>query len=177
VIYSIASAASRASVRLAESQVGSMRQDFLAEHGKYDVIVFGLLDSHTGSPLRNMAVNNYVYHEESFRRCTGDMLNPAAFLVLNSMREPWTWMGGLLYNAAAIVGRARVYLLCRPKPLNGGLFAGRCSGSHSGRLGKGQEAQTLHCEKPCPAFPLHHPSAASRQMTALCVMRLLSVPE
>ena len=61
---------------------------------KYDVIVFGLLDSHTQfSDYSNMRVDNYVYTEEAFRRARS-LLKPNGILVVKfEVRAPWTWMG------------------------------------------------------------------------------------
>ncbi len=61
---------------------------------KYDVIVFGLLDSHTQfSSYSNMRIDNYVYTEESLGEAKRH-LNPSGVLVLRfEVRPPWTWMG------------------------------------------------------------------------------------
>lgn len=61
---------------------------------KYDVIVFGLLDSHTQfSGYSNMRIDNYVYTEESFREAKR-LLKPSGVLVLKfEVRPPWTWIG------------------------------------------------------------------------------------
>jgi len=56
-----------------------LRQD----HEKYDMIVFGLLDSHTGfSGYSNVRVDNYVYTEESFRDARR-LLKPDGILYLS----------------------------------------------------------------------------------------------
>ena len=62
--------------------------------GKYDVIMFGLLDSHTQfSDFSNMRIDNYVYTEESFRDARR-LLKPGGILVLKfEVRAPWTWLG------------------------------------------------------------------------------------
>lgn len=67
-------------------------------HDKYDVIIFGLLDSHTEfSGYSNMRVDNYVYTEESFRDAS-QLLNPDGILVLKfEVRQPWTWIGQRFY--------------------------------------------------------------------------------
>ncbi|MGA3370213.1 MAG: hypothetical protein ABSC48_00460 [Terracidiphilus sp.] len=67
-------------------------------HDKYDVIIFGLLDSHTEfSGYSNMRVDNYVYTEESFRDAR-QLLNPDGILVLKfEVRQPWTWIGQRFY--------------------------------------------------------------------------------
>ena len=66
---------------------------------KYDVIIFGLLDSHTEfSGYSNMRVDNYVYTEESFRDAKR-LLNKDGILVLKfEVRQPWTWIGQRFYT-------------------------------------------------------------------------------
>ena len=61
---------------------------------KYDVVIFGLLDSHTQfSGYSNMRIDNYVYTEESLREAKR-LLNPSGVLVVRfEVRPPWTWMG------------------------------------------------------------------------------------
>jgi spermidine synthase len=70
-------------------------RNFLRQnHSKYDVIVFGLLDSHTEfSGYSNMRVDNYVYTEQSFLDAQ-KLLSDDGILVLKFyVRRPWTWMG------------------------------------------------------------------------------------
>lgn len=69
---------------------------------KYDVIVFGLLDSHTEfSGYSNMRVDNYVYTEQSFRDAR-QLLSPDGILVLKfEVRQPWTWIGQRFYTMLA----------------------------------------------------------------------------
>ncbi len=66
---------------------------------QYDVIVFGLLDSHTQfSGYSNMRIDNYVYTEESFREAQR-LLKPTGVLILKfEVRPPWTWMGERFYS-------------------------------------------------------------------------------
>jgi SAM-dependent methyltransferase len=61
---------------------------------RYDVVMFGLLDSHTQfSDFSNMRIDNYVYTEESFQEARR-LLKPGGILVLKfEVRAPWTWMG------------------------------------------------------------------------------------
>jgi SAM-dependent methyltransferase len=68
-------------------------------HDKYDVIIFGLLDSHTEfSGYSNMRVDNYVYTEESFQDARR-LLNPDGILVLKfEVRQPWSWIGQRFYT-------------------------------------------------------------------------------
>ena len=65
---------------------------------KYDVIAFGLLDSHTQfSDFSNMRVDNYVYTQESFRQARR-LLKPNGVLMLKfEVRDPWLWMGQRFY--------------------------------------------------------------------------------
>ncbi len=66
---------------------------------KYDVIIFGLLDSHTqASSYSNMRLDNYVYTEESFRDAKA-LLKPTGVLVLKfELRGAWTWIGERFYS-------------------------------------------------------------------------------
>ena len=65
---------------------------------KYDVVIFGLLDSHTqSSSYSNMRLDNYVYTEEAFREAK-NLLKPTGVLVLKfELRGAWTWMGERFY--------------------------------------------------------------------------------
>jgi hypothetical protein len=77
---------------------------------RYDVIVFGLLDSHTQfSDFTNMRVDNYVYTEESFRQAKA-LLKPDGVLMLKfEVRDPWLWMGQRFYAMLArVFGQAPV---------------------------------------------------------------------
>jgi len=78
--------------------VNDARNFFLDTDERYDVIVFGLLDSHTQfSGYTNMRVDNYVYTEESLQRARA-LLAPGGLLVLKfEVREPWTWLGNRLH--------------------------------------------------------------------------------
>jgi spermidine synthase len=66
---------------------------------KYDVVVFGLLDSHTqSSSYSNMRLDNYVYTEEAFREAKG-LLKPTGVLIVKfEVRDAWTWMGERFYS-------------------------------------------------------------------------------
>ncbi len=65
---------------------------------KYDVVIFGLLDSHTqSSSYSNMRLDNYVYTEEAFREAK-NLLKPTGVLILKfELRGAWSWMGGRFY--------------------------------------------------------------------------------
>jgi spermidine synthase len=61
---------------------------------KYDVIMFGLLDSHTQfSDYSNMRIDNYVYTEEAFRQARSLLKLNGILVVKFEVRAPWTWMG------------------------------------------------------------------------------------
>ena len=64
----------------------------------YDVIIFGLLDSHTqSSGYTNMRIDNYVYTEQSLAEARR-LLKPSGVLVVRFyVRPPWTWMGQRFY--------------------------------------------------------------------------------
>jgi spermidine synthase len=66
---------------------------------RYDAIVFGLLDSHTGfSGYSNMRIDNYVYTEESLREAKR-LLKPSGVLIVKfEVRGQWTWMGQRFYS-------------------------------------------------------------------------------
>jgi len=66
---------------------------------KYDVIIFGLLDSHTQfSSYSNMRIDNYVYTEQSLREAKG-LLKPSGVLVVRFfVVPPWGWMGQRFYT-------------------------------------------------------------------------------
>ena len=67
-------------------------------HEKYDVIIFGLLDSHTEfSGYSNMRVDNYVYTQESFRDAKRLLNNNGVLILKFEVREPWTWIGQRFY--------------------------------------------------------------------------------
>jgi spermidine synthase len=75
-------------------------RNFLRQnHDKYDVIIFGLLDSHTEfSGYSNMRVDNYVYTQQSFLDAK-QLLSPNGILVLKfEVRQPWTWIGQRFYS-------------------------------------------------------------------------------
>lgn len=72
---------------------------FLRSTGKkYDLILFGLLDSHTQfSDFSNMRIDNYVYTEGSFQEARR-LLKPDGIMVVKfEVRNPWTWVGQRFY--------------------------------------------------------------------------------
>lgn len=77
---------------------------------RYDLIVFGLLDSHSqSSSLSNLRIDNYVYTKESFENARR-LLTPSGVLVLKfEVRAPHTWMGQRFYTMLSdIFGRPPV---------------------------------------------------------------------
>ena len=66
---------------------------------RYDLIVFGLLDSHSqSSSLSNMRIDNYVYTRESFENAKR-LLKPSGVLVLKfEVAEPHVWMGQRFFS-------------------------------------------------------------------------------
>ncbi|MBI3669206.1 MAG: hypothetical protein HY237_05445 [Acidobacteria bacterium] len=83
---------------------------------KYDVIIFGMLDSHTQfSGYSNMRIDNYVYTEEAFREAT-NLLKPSGVLVVKfAVVEPWTWMGERFYAMLGhLFGKPPVVFYARP---------------------------------------------------------------
>jgi len=68
-------------------------------NNRYDLIVFGLLDSHSqSSSLSNMRINNYVYTRESFENAKR-LLKPSGVLVLKfEIHAPHAWMGQRFYS-------------------------------------------------------------------------------
>jgi spermidine synthase len=90
-------------------------------HQKYDVILFGLLDSFTNySNFSNMRIDNYVYTEQAFQEARR-LLTPHGVLVLKfEVRAPWTWMGDRFYSTLAqVFGRPPVVFY---RPRYGALF-------------------------------------------------------
>ena len=65
---------------------------------KYDIVIFGLLDSHTqSSSYSNMRLDNYVYTQEAFGEAKA-LLKPTGVLVLKfEVRPASTWMGERFY--------------------------------------------------------------------------------
>jgi SAM-dependent methyltransferase len=66
---------------------------------QYDLILFGLLDSHTQfSDFSNMRIDNYVYTEGSFQEARR-LLKPSGIMVVKfEVRTPWTWVGQRFYT-------------------------------------------------------------------------------
>jgi spermidine synthase len=66
---------------------------------RYDLVVFGLLDSQTQfSGYSNMRIDNYVYTKESFQDVKR-LLKPSGVLIVKfEVHAPWTWMGQRFYS-------------------------------------------------------------------------------
>ena len=57
---------------------------------QYDLILFGLLDSHTQlSDYANMRIDNFVYTEESFREAKAHLKPDGVLFVKFEVRRPW----------------------------------------------------------------------------------------
>jgi len=139
--------------------INDARKFLRQNHEKYDVIVFGLLDSHTTfSGYSNMRVDNYVYTEESFRDARR-LLKPDGILVLKfEVREHWAWMGQRFYAMLGnIFGRDPITYFAPQMGVNGRLFRATVFlESNSQRLlEKAAEPQlsAFVTSRP-PAFPL-----------------------
>ena len=124
---------------------------------KYDVVLFGLLDSHTEfSGYSNVRVDNYVYTEQSFREAQR-LLAPGGILVLKfEVRAPWTWMGQRFYSMlGGIFGHAPVayYVPVTGDLLNASVFIE----SNSPQLWQSaaQPAQADFLAAHPPIFDLH----------------------
>ncbi|HTK84765.1 MAG TPA: hypothetical protein VL625_06730 [Patescibacteria group bacterium] len=77
---------------------------------RYDVIIFGLLDSHTGySGYSNLRVDNYVYTKDAFAQARR-LLKPDGILALKfEVRPPWLWIGQRFYRTLSeVFGREPV---------------------------------------------------------------------
>jgi hypothetical protein len=89
----------------------------------YDVIIFGLLDSHTqSSSYTNMRIDNYVYTEQSLGEAKR-LLKPSGVLVVRFfVHPPWTWMGQRFYTMFNDVFERAPITFYRPQV--GGLLEG-----------------------------------------------------
>lgn len=66
---------------------------------KYDVVIFGLLDSHTEfSGYSNMRVDNYVYTEQAFSDAKRLLNNDGILILKFEVTGPWRWMGQRFYS-------------------------------------------------------------------------------
>ena len=82
--------------------IDDARAFFKTTRKKYDVIVFGLLDSHTlSSNYNNMRLDHYVYTEESFREAAHLLREDGVMSVAFQVPRPWIGkrIHGLLQEA------------------------------------------------------------------------------
>jgi len=128
---------------------------------KYDVVLFGLLDSHTQfSDFSNMRLDNYVYTEEAFHEA-GRLLKTHGILVMKfEVRTPWTWMGQRFYvMLSRVFGRAPIVFYA---PRLGNLIEGTVfvisKDSDLWARGSVPPLSTLISDSP-PHFPLSVDSA------------------
>lgn len=74
------------------------RAFFRQTEGRYDLIIFGFLDSHTMfSSLSSLRLDNYVYTVESLREALGH-LTPRGIIALSFTTDAGEWIGQRLYN-------------------------------------------------------------------------------
>jgi spermidine synthase len=129
---------------------------------RYDLILFGLLDSHTQySSLSSMRIDNYVYTQEAFAEARR-LLKPDGILVLKfEVRPQFEWLGQRFYGELnKVFGRAplvyyspQIYAL-----LPATIFVT----SKSNALWKKAEDRELAAflTEHLPRFPLNQDSAA-----------------
>jgi spermidine synthase len=132
-------------------------RNFLRQsHDKYDVILFGLLDSHTEfSGYSNVRVDNYVYTEQSFLDAK-QLLGKDGILVLKfEVRSPWTWMGQRFYGMLAGIfphPPVTYYSESVGALLHGTVFIESNDPSLWEKSAAAQQASFVHTHP--PAFPL-----------------------
>jgi len=132
---------------------------------RYDVIVFGLLDSHTEfSGYSNMRIDNYVYTEESLREAKR-LLTPSGVLIVKfEVRAPWTWMGQRFYSMFdRLFGRPPVTFFA---PATGALLSATefVASNDSGAWDRAAEPQFAEMVKKHPpsfSLDLHQAPAAT----------------
>ncbi len=74
------------------------RAFFRQTQGRYDLIIFGFLDSHTMfSSLSSLRLDNYVYTVESLREAIGH-LTPRGILALSFTTDAGEWIAERLFN-------------------------------------------------------------------------------
>ena len=74
------------------------RAFFRQMQGRYDLIIFGFLDSHTMfSSLSSLRLDNYVYTVESLREAIGH-LTPRGMITLSFTTDAGAWIAERLYN-------------------------------------------------------------------------------
>ena len=58
-------------------------------HGTYDLILFGLLDSHTLADYSNMRIDNFVYTKESFQEAKALLAPDGVLFIKFQVARPW----------------------------------------------------------------------------------------
>jgi spermidine synthase len=58
-------------------------------HGTYDLVLFGLLDSHTLTDYSNMRIDNFVYTKESFQEAKSLLAPDGVLFVKFQVNRPW----------------------------------------------------------------------------------------
>ncbi|HLW85305.1 MAG TPA: hypothetical protein VKR60_08840 [Candidatus Sulfotelmatobacter sp.] len=88
---------------------------------RYDLVLFGLLDSHTQqSEYANMRIDNYVYTEESLRRAR-ELLSPNGVLFLKFQVDR-DWLGRRLYGLLSrVFGKPPLIFVAEPSYGAGGV--------------------------------------------------------
>jgi MFS family permease len=107
---------STVTVHLADARAFMKRTD-----KRYDLVLFGLLDSHTQqSEYANMRIDNYVYTEESMREARG-LLSPNGVLFLKFQVDR-DWLGQRLYALLTrVFGKPPLVFAAEPGYGAGGL--------------------------------------------------------
>lgn len=72
-----------------EVVIDDARSYFTNSKASFDVIAFGLLDSHTTANLRNARLDHYVYTEESFRQARSLLKSDGILTVSFSPQKPY----------------------------------------------------------------------------------------
>src|SRR5271167_5029056 len=70
-------------------------------HGPYDLVLFGLLDSHTLGDYSNMRIDNFVYTKESFQEARSLLAPDGVLFVKFEVGRPW--MGRRLMQMLTVV--------------------------------------------------------------------------
>lgn len=122
---------------------------------KFDVIVFGLLDSHTTTALTNARLDHYVYTRESIERAKS-LLEPGGVVILSfAVQKPFIGdrMAGVLREVFG-QGPLAFHMPTGPRGWGGTLFVSGDLGAVEGQLGRNQPLAAyikhLQDQKPVP---------------------------
>jgi hypothetical protein len=74
--------------------------------GTYDLILFGLLDSHTLADYSNMRIHNFVYTKESFPEAKSLLAPGGVVFIKFQVDRPWL---GKRLAAGHLCGRLELY--------------------------------------------------------------------